>query len=67
MASSTHISLLKTFDTGKASEWFQCFEICCRANGWDNEKMVLKLPTLLEGEVLAVWLELTEEEQKDTQ
>jgi len=27
--------------------------------------MVLKLPTLLEGEALAVWLELTEEEQKD--
>ena len=27
--------------------------------------MVLKLPTLLEGEVLAVWLELSEEEQKN--
>ena len=27
--------------------------------------MVLKLPTLLEGEALAVWLELTAEEQKD--
>ena len=65
MASSTHVSLPKTFDTGKASEWFQCFEICCRANGWDNDKKALKLPTLLEGEALAVWLELTEDEQKD--
>ena len=27
--------------------------------------MVLKLPTLLEGEALAVWLELMEEVQKD--
>ena len=27
--------------------------------------MALKLPTLLEGKALAVWLELTEEEQKD--
>jgi len=27
--------------------------------------MVLKLPTLLEAEALAVWLELTEEEQND--
>ena len=27
--------------------------------------MVLKLPTLLEGEALAVWLELSQEEQKD--
>lgn len=25
----------------------------------------MKLPTLLEGEVLAVWLDLTEEEQAD--
>ena len=27
--------------------------------------MALKLPTLLEGEALTVWLELTEDEQKD--
>jgi len=27
--------------------------------------MVLKLSTLLEGEVLAIWLELTADEQKD--
>ena len=65
MSSVTHVSLPKTFDSGKVSEWFQRFEICCRANGWDNDKMALKLPTLLEGEALAVWLELTVEEQKD--
>ena len=65
MSSVTHVSLPKTFDSGKVSEWFQRFEICCRANGWDNDKMALKLPTLLEGEALAVWLELTAEEQKD--
>ena len=47
------------------SEWFQHFEICCRANRWDNDKLALKLPSLLVDEVLAVWLELTEEEQKD--
>ena len=65
MSSVTHVSLPKTFDSGKASEWFQHFEIYCQANGWDNDKMALKLPTLLEGEALAVWLELTKEEQKD--
>ena len=65
MSSVTHSSLLKTVDTGKAFEWCQRVEICCRANGWDNDKMALKLPTLLEGEALAIWLELTEEEQKD--
>ena len=42
----------------QASDWFQRFEIC-------NDKMALKLPRLLEGEALAVWLELTTEEQKD--
>ena len=65
MSSTTHVSLPKTFDTGNASEWFQRFEICGRANGWDNDKMALKLPTLLEGEALAVWLELSSDEQKD--
>ena len=65
MSTVTHVSLPKTFDTGKASEWFQRFKICCHMNGWDNEKMALKLPILLEGEALAIWLELTEEEQKD--
>ena len=65
MASTTHVSLSKTFDTGKALEWFQRYEICCRVNRWDSDKMALKLPTLLEDEALAVWLELTQDEQKN--
>ena len=60
-----HISLPKPFTTGDTHEWFQRFEICCRANGWNQAAHVLKLPTLLEGEALAIWLELSEEEQKD--
>lgn len=62
---SSHISLPKPFSTGDAAEWFQRFEICCRANDWNDAKKALKLPTLLEGEALAVWLELTDDEQKD--
>lgn len=62
---STHVSLPKPFNTGDATEWFQRYEICSRANSWDDEKKALKLPTLLEGEALAVWLELTEDEQTD--
>ena len=65
MTSHVHVSLPKPFSTGDAVEWFQRYEICSRANSWDNDKKVLKLPTLLEGEALAVWLELTEDEQKD--
>ena len=41
------------------------FEIGRKANGWNKETMAVKLPTLLEGEALAVWLELNDDEQKD--
>ena len=58
-----HISIPKPFANGDANEWFQRFEICCRANGWDDQAQALKLPTLLEGEALAVWLELSAEQQ----
>ena len=47
-----HISIpYKPFSSGDISEWFQRFEICCKAN---SSKKALKLPTLLEGEGLAV-------------
>ena len=36
--------------------------VCCR-DGWNNERKAVKLPTLLEVKAIAVWLELTEEEQ----
>ena len=36
-----------------------------KANAWDEKAKVLKLPTLLEGEALATWMELSEDEQGD--
>ena len=60
-----HISIPKSFSEGNTREWFQRFEICCRANGWNDEMKALKLPTLLEREALAIWMELSEEEQQD--
>ena len=62
---SSHISLPKPFTTGDAVEWFQWFGLCSCANDWNNAKKALKLPTLLEGEALAIWVELTDNEQKD--
>lgn len=60
----SHISVPNPFSTGNASEWFKKFDICCKANKWNEETSAAKLPTLLEGEALAIWLDLSEEEQK---
>ena len=59
-----HISVPKPFASGDANEWFKRYEICCKANGWNEATKAHKLPTLLEGEALAVWLELSEEHQE---
>ena len=60
-----HISLPKPFSSGDVEDWFQRFDICAQANGWKAGTKAKKLPTLLEGEALAVWLELTREQQDD--
>ena len=59
-----HVSLPSVFAEGNPTEWFRWFDICCVANEWENGTKARKLPTLLEGEALAVWLELMPDEQK---
>lgn len=65
MAIVGNVSLPKPFASGDPSEWFTRFEICSNANEWSNDQKALKLPTLLEGEALAVWLECSDAEKKD--
>lgn len=60
-----HVSLPKLFASGDVAEWFMRFDICGRANEWDDATMALKLPTLLEGEALANWLGLSANDQGD--
>ena len=60
---SKHISLPWPLSEGDPTEWFQKYEICCVANEWSDELKAKKLPTLLEGEALAVWLEMTMKQQ----
>ena len=59
------MSVPKPFSDGDVREWLQRFEICSKSNGWSAATQALKLPTLLEGEALAIWLELDAEEQED--
>ena len=59
-----HNNVPKPFASGDATEWFKRYEICCKANGRNEATKAHKLPTLLEGEALAVWLELSEEQQE---
>ena len=60
-----HISVPISVANGDASEWLKRFDICSRANEWSNGTKALKLLTLLEGEALATWLELSEESLQD--
>ena len=60
---SKHISLPRQFSEGEPKEWFQKYETCCDANNWDDATKAKNLPTLLEGEALAIWLELSTEER----
>ena len=52
--SSKHISLPRPVSEGEPNEWFQKYEICCDVNDWDDTMKAKKLPTLLEGRVLAI-------------
>ena len=60
-----HINVPRPFESGNVIEWLNRFDICAKANGWDAAVKAVKLLTLLEDEVLAVWLDLTEEQQSD--
>ena len=36
-----------------------------KVNDWNEATQALKMPTLLEGKALAIWMELEEDDQKD--
>ena len=61
---NAHVSLPKPFASGNIHKWFVRFDVCSDANKWDDETKAVKLPTLLEGEALAAWLELSTEAKK---
>ena len=60
-----HVSVPVSLCSEDIVEWLKSFEICSKANKWTVETQALKLPTLLEGENLPIWLEFSEAEQVD--
>ena len=67
MTAGCHVSIPKPFCSGDVVEWFQRFNLCSDANKWEDEVKAVKMPTLLEGEALAAWLDLAEELRDGTE
>ena len=63
MATSTGsgIALPEPLQEDNAKSWFKRFEVCCAANGWNEAKQLLRLPTLLKGRAWAIFEVLDEE------
>ena len=55
--------------TGKADEdvdkWFIKFEYVANANGWDEERMVKKLPCLLDSHAFTAYYAANAEDKQD--
>jgi hypothetical protein len=66
VASEKHIALPKCFSgDSDFDEWIVKFEICAAANTWNSQTQAKKLPTLLEGDALMVYLEVPEGQRND--
>ncbi|KAL5494155.1 hypothetical protein EMCRGX_G015433 [Ephydatia muelleri] len=65
VTAGSHVSIPNPLSSGDVVEWFQRFDLCSDANKWEDEVKAVKMPTLLEGEALAAWLDLAEETKKD--
>ena len=59
-----YVSLPKVFACGDIEEWLSRYDICASANGWNDEANALRIPTLLEKEALAIFLDISEEDRK---
>ena len=56
----TLMSVPDKFDDGDLELWLKCFSMCASANGWDNAKKLLYLPTFLRGRAFAVYERLSD-------
>ena len=59
----TSVALPELFSDGDITLWLRKFELCSMANGWKEDDMLKRLPTLLAGKVFAVYERLPEEKK----
>ena len=60
MATGVGFALPEPLHDEDSRSWFKRFEVCAAANGWDEAKKLLRLPTLLRGRAWAVFDSLGE-------
>ena len=49
MATGRNLVLPEPLEGKDIKSWFKHYEVCGMVNGWNNQKKLLCLPTLLEG------------------
>jgi hypothetical protein len=60
----TSVALPELFSDGDITRlWLRKFELCSTANGWKEDDMLKRLPTLLAGKAFAVYERLPEEKK----
>ena len=59
------LSVPKTFSDGDFGLWLRKFELCSMANGWKEDEMLKRLPTLLSGKVFVVFERLGDDKKED--
>ena len=62
MATGGGLALPEPLVDDEARSWFKRYEVCASANGWNDQKKLLRLPTLLKGRSWAIYDTLQDEE-----
>ena len=60
MATGGGLALPEPLVDEEARSWFKRYEVCALANGWNDQKKLLRLPTLLKGRSWAIYDSLQE-------
>ena len=64
MASNGSICVPGPLQHEDARSWFKRFELCAAANEWNSTKQLLRLPTLLRGQLWAIYESLGDDDKE---